>query len=128
MDLGVERLNDSPKNQLPPILVNSMPEKYTQHKCIFYCKRLSKSFKLTGTEFTGSGCQTVFSNLGIVHQKTCAYTSQQNGIVERKRKHLLQVARGLMSEAKLPKEILGRLYLDSNLHHKLTTNHCAKRK
>ena len=37
---------------------------------------------------------------GIHHQFTCVNTPQQNGIVERKNKHLLEVARAIMLSMK----------------------------
>ncbi|KAL0401839.1 UNVERIFIED_CONTAM: Retrovirus-related Pol polyprotein from transposon RE1 [Sesamum latifolium] len=48
-------------------------------------------------------CQSLFSSLGIIHQTTCSYTPQQNGIVERKHKHLLEVARALLFQSSLPR-------------------------
>lgn len=35
----------------------------------------------------------IFNNLGIHNQKSCSETPQQNGLVERKHKHLLETAR-----------------------------------
>lgn len=54
-----------------------------------------------GMEFLGSCCQDLFKERGIVHQRTCAYIPQQNGVVERKHRHLIQVARALLFQAGL---------------------------
>ncbi|XP_019261605.1 PREDICTED: uncharacterized protein LOC109239486 [Nicotiana attenuata] len=48
-----------------------------------------------------------FSDNGIIHQTTCSHTPQQNGIVERKHKHLLEIARALMYQSKLPTKFWG---------------------
>lgn len=48
-----------------------------------------------GTEFFNSQMNALFSTLGIVHQSSCPYTPQQNGVVERKHKHVLEVGRAL---------------------------------
>lgn len=37
-----------------------------------------------GTEIVNSICENMFSNLGIIDQKSCAYTPQQNEVAERK--------------------------------------------
>ncbi|KAL2243469.1 UNVERIFIED_CONTAM: Retrovirus-related Pol polyprotein from transposon RE1 [Sesamum indicum] len=45
--------------------------------------------------------------LGIIHQPSYTYTPQQNGRVERKHRHLLNVARALLFQASLPLKFLG---------------------
>jgi len=53
-------------------------------------------------EFMNSNCKDLFASLGIVHQSSCAYTPQQNGVVERKNKHILNTARALRFQASIP--------------------------
>ncbi|KAK8919208.1 hypothetical protein KSP39_PZI021074 [Platanthera zijinensis] len=44
---------------------------------------------------------------GILHQTTCVHTSTQNGVAERKNRHLLEVARCLLLAMHLPKSYWG---------------------
>lgn len=53
-----------------------------------------------GGEFKGISFQTLLDSHDIIHQRTAPYTPQQNGVVERKHRHLLQ-ARSLMIEASM---------------------------
>lgn len=42
------------------------------------------------------------STQGIVHQHSCPYTPPQNGVAERKHKHLTEIAIALMHHSSLP--------------------------
>ncbi|XP_059316207.1 uncharacterized protein LOC132067093 [Lycium ferocissimum] len=48
-----------------------------------------------GTESFNKNCHALFDSHGIIHQSSCVYTSQQNGILERKHRHILDGARAL---------------------------------
>ncbi|KAL2249476.1 UNVERIFIED_CONTAM: Retrovirus-related Pol polyprotein from transposon TNT 1-94 [Sesamum indicum] len=60
-----------------------------------------------GSEFINHECQSLCSELGIIHQSSCTYSPQQNGRVERKHRHLLNVARALLFQASLPIKFWG---------------------
>ncbi|XP_078445756.1 uncharacterized protein LOC144714839 [Wolffia australiana] len=53
-------------------------------------------------EFVQSALQDLCSSRGIIHQTTCPYTSQQNGVAERKHRHLLDMTRTLLIEMGVP--------------------------
>ncbi|KAJ0470754.1 putative RNA-directed DNA polymerase [Helianthus annuus] len=55
-----------------------------------------------GTEFVNNQMHNFCISKGILHQTSCAYTPQQNGVVERKHRHLLNTARALMFQGGLP--------------------------
>src|SRR6266540_1631631 len=56
-----------------------------------------------GTEYVNSELDDYLSSYGIIHQTTCPGTSEQNGLAERKNRHLLEIARCLMFTMNVPK-------------------------
>lgn len=52
-------------------------------------------------------CTEIFVALGIIHQKSCDYTPQQNEIAERKHRHILEVTRALRFQAGIPIKYCG---------------------
>ncbi|KAL3324596.1 hypothetical protein AABB24_038630 [Solanum stoloniferum] len=58
-----------------------------------------------------SECQTFFSSNGILHQTSIPHTPQQNGVVERKHKHMLEVSRTLLFQSYLPLKYWGECVL-----------------
>ena len=54
-----------------------------------------------GGEYNYVQFQTFLTKHGIVHRKTCPYTSQQNGLVERKLRHILETSLTLLAHSHL---------------------------
>ena len=56
--------------------------------CILRSDNVKKYFSMSFSSF--------MSSHGILHQSSCDYTSQHNGVVERKNRHLVEIARILL--------------------------------
>ena len=56
-----------------------------------------------GTEYVNKELDEYLSSYGIIHQTTCPGTSEQNGLAERKNRHLLEIARCMMFAMNVPK-------------------------
>lgn len=78
-----------------------------------------------GTEFK---CMLpYFDKSGIIFETSCVGTPQQNGRVERKHQHILNVARALMFQGNLPVRfwgecVLGAVYLINRTPSRLLKN------
>lgn len=76
-------------------------------------RQFQKNIKIVrsdnGTEFTSLTSE--FSEQGIRHQTSCVGTPQQNGRVERKHRHILNVARALLFQSSLPVKFWGESIL-----------------
>ena len=60
-----------------------------------------------GSEFFNNACGELFKTHGILHQSSCPYTPQQNGVVERRHRHLLETARAIKFQGNLPSKFWG---------------------
>jgi len=83
--------------------------------CNMIKNQFSKSVKIcrtdNGTEFVNSRVNGFFEKEGILHQTSCVHTPQQNGVVERKHRHLMNVARSLLFQSHLPLNLWGETIL-----------------
>ncbi|KAJ0518591.1 putative RNA-directed DNA polymerase [Helianthus annuus] len=64
-----------------------------------------------GGEFTSNDMTNFYNDRGILLETTCPHTPQQNGVAERKHRHILETARSLRFEANLPKRFWGECIL-----------------
>ncbi|KAL4569482.1 hypothetical protein LXL04_025120 [Taraxacum kok-saghyz] len=46
---------------------------------------------------------TFFSSLGIIHRVSCPHTSEQNGTVERRHRHVVEIGLTLLAQSNVPK-------------------------
>lgn len=70
-------------------------------------KRIIRVRSDNGTEFLNSTVKDFFQQEGIIHETSCVATPQQNGRVERKHRHILNVARALGFQGNLPLRFWG---------------------
>ncbi|KAI0495692.1 hypothetical protein KFK09_021995 [Dendrobium nobile] len=55
-----------------------------------------------GTEFTNLQMKSFLLSKGIRHQVSCPYTPEQNGVAERKNRHVIETTRSLLHRAAVP--------------------------
>ncbi|PKU73369.1 Retrovirus-related Pol polyprotein from transposon TNT 1-94 [Dendrobium catenatum] len=75
-----------------------------------FCSLIRTQFSTTpkifrsdgGGEFISTVFQTFLQTNGIIHQRSCPHTPEQNGLAERKHRHLLDLTRTLLHAAALP--------------------------
>jgi len=56
----------------------------------------------SGGEYMSNEFQFFLQSHGIISQRSCPFTPQQNGVAERKNRHLLDVVRTLLLESCVP--------------------------
>ena len=66
-----------------------------------------------GREYYNTILASYLHKHGMIHQTSCADTPQQNGVAERKNRHLLEVTRSLMMSTNVPNHFWGEAVLSS---------------
>lgn len=64
-----------------------------------------------GTEYIDGSFRAYLDQHGILYQTSCVGTPQQNGVAERKNRHLAEVARSLLLTMNVPKHFWGEAVL-----------------
>ncbi|KAI5339758.1 hypothetical protein L3X38_019030 [Prunus dulcis] len=65
-------------------------------------KKIKTLLSDNGEEYVNHDLHNFLHQYGIVHQTTCAYTPQHNGVVERKNHRHLEVVRASLFQARMP--------------------------
>jgi transposase InsO family protein len=98
---------------------------YSRHSWIFFLKQKSEVYECfkklyyyvktqfktniqifrsdSGGEFVSKELKNFFGINGIIHQKSCPYTPQQNDLAERKHRHIVETTRTLLVSRNVPK-------------------------
>ena len=100
------------KMQVSQLLKNFIAYVKTQ-----FCALIKGIRTDNGTEFFQSTCGALFEQYDIVHQRSVAGTPQQSGRVERKHRHLTEMAQAVKIHANLLAKFWGSCIFGSNLHH-----------
>ncbi|XP_019427158.1 PREDICTED: uncharacterized protein LOC109335479 [Lupinus angustifolius] len=74
----------------------------TQYNSVIKCFRCD-----LGGEYTSNKFSELLSSDGTVHQAFCTDTPEQNGVAERKHRHILETARSMLLSASAPSEFWG---------------------
>lgn len=69
---------------------------------IYYPPNLRVFRSDKGGEYSGHSLKTFFDTNGIIHQRSCPHTPEQNGIVECKHHHIIEMTLTLLSNSGVP--------------------------
>lgn len=76
------------------------------------CTRIKQFQSNNGGEFVSKAFSDFFALHGILHRRSCPHTAQQNGLAERKHRHLMEMGLSLLAQSHLPH----RFWVDAFLH------------
>ena len=85
------------KDQAPQMIITFLTKIQVQLRNTVRQIRTNK-----GTEFVNKTLRDFYEKVGIEHQTSIARTPEQNGVVERRNRTLVEAARTMLINAKLP--------------------------
>ena len=91
----------------------------TPHSTVIKCFRCDLGGEYTSNKF----CQLLAIN-GTIHQTSCTDTHEQNRVVERKHRHIIETAHSFILFAYVPSEFWGKVVLTTvNLINTILFSH-----
>lgn len=94
------------RSELPTIYIQFAQMIHTQFSCTIQTLRTDNAL-----EYRDSSLLNFLSDQGTIVQRSCPYTSQQNGRAERKHRHILDTVRALLLSASCPDRFWGEAAL-----------------
>ncbi|TXG60844.1 hypothetical protein EZV62_012207 [Acer yangbiense] len=92
----------------------------TQHSAVIKCFRCDLGGEYTSNKF----CELLALD-GTTHQTSYTNTPEQNGVAERKHRHIVETARSLLLSTYVPSAFWGEAVLTAvNLINKIPSTHC----
>ncbi|KAM0012969.1 putative RNA-directed DNA polymerase [Helianthus debilis subsp. tardiflorus] len=92
-------------------------------------RQFNTKLKSVQTDWGGEfrNLSSFFTSLGIIHRRSCPYTSAQNGTVERRNRHVVETGLTLLAQANLPQKFWHfafetAVYLISRLPSRISSN------
>ncbi|CAL2250163.1 unnamed protein product [Prunus armeniaca] len=82
---------------------------HTQFSTVIKCFRCD-----LGGEYTSHAFTDLLASDGTIHQFSCTATPEQNGVAERKHRHIVETARSMLLSADVPKVFWGEAVLTAN--------------
>ncbi|BBG94196.1 hypothetical protein Prudu_002420, partial [Prunus dulcis] len=82
--------------------------KWWKHRALIQVLRFNN-----GGEFLNQGFNKFLQDHNIIHQHSCPYTLQQNGVTERKNIHLLEVLRASLFDTNMSWSFWGEVVLSA---------------
>jgi histone deacetylase 1/2 len=87
-----------------PLVVKSDVFSIFQHFQLLVERQFSRKIKSVQTDWGGEYCKlnSFFQTIGIHHRLICPHTHEQNGSVERRRRHIVEIGLTLLGQSSGP--------------------------